>query len=424
MAQYQVGKQMIYETGTSQYQVGVIYVFETASAEFERSESHDLEFSHEMIVSFPVYVESDLEFSDDVDLINTLQPEVEQTVQFTQTLPAPGQTKEHDAESDLEFSHTVDVVNFAQSVESTILFEDACDTTNPTPFVEEVEQTVEFDDEADSSIEDRLVEQTVEFDHTNTKLKVTDGIDRSESHTVEFSDEGQKVFISVDAIPLDAENDVLFTHLATTPIFKAAFNNIVFAQTADQERTKFVESTVEFDQEVTLAVSISREVESDLEFSQHYVYEIGTPELCFYAPIVGSGTFPAAPILVKQSFVTLFYPTVSPTLTVQIRAPEFGDRDRLQHDKINRDTRGGSLKIFADTTWPKLQILEMQFTGLKETEAQAVLDFFEDTLGLEVGFTDWESRTWHGVIVSPDRELVRSKRNNVDISFEFEGELQ
>lgn len=424
MAQYQVGKQMIYETSTFQYQVGVIYVMETASVEYIRSEAHDLEFSHEMIVSYPVYVESDLEFSDQIDLISTLQPEVEQTVQFSQTLPAPGQTKEGDAESDLEFSHTVDVINFAQSVEQDLLFSDSSNSTSPQPFEEDVEQTLEFDDLADSSVEDREVEQTVHFTHSNTRLKVTDGIDRSETQTVQFSDEGEKVFISVDAIPCDAESDLIFTQLAAIPLEKATFNNIIFTQTATEERTKFIESTVEFNHTVDLAISVARVAESDLEFTQHFAYELGEPELCFYQPFIGTGTFPAAPILVKQSSVTLFYPTVSPTLTVQIRAPEFGDRDRLLHDKINRDTRGGSLKIFADTTWPKLQILEMQFTGLKETEAQAVLDFFEDTLGLEVGFTDWEGRTWHGVIVSPDRELVRTKRNNVDISFEFEGELQ
>lgn len=424
MAQYQVGKQTIYETGTSQYQVGVIYVFETASAEFERSESQDLTFSHEMIVSFPIHVEDEVIFDDDTELINTLQPGVEQTVQFSQTLPVPGQTKEHEAESNVEFSHTEYVINFAQTVEQEVMFSHDANTTNPQPFVEEVEQTIEFDHDADSSIEDRDVTQTVNFAQTAAKVKVTDGVERSESHIVEFSDEGIRVFVSVDAIPLDAENDVLFTHKGALPITRAAFNNLIFTHSTDQRLTRFIESTVDFDHTVDVAIVLNREGEDTIEFSQHFVYEVGTPDLCFYAPVVGSGTFPPAPTLVKQGFVTLFYPPVSPTLTVQIRAPEFGDRDRLLHDKINRDTRGGSLKIFADTTWPKLQILEMQFISLKETEAQAVLNFFEQTLGLEVGFTDWESRTWHGVIVSPDRELVRSKRNSVDLSFEFEGELQ
>lgn len=384
MATYQVGKVLITETGSFEYQVGAIFVVESQDSEIVRSEAHELQFSQdtELEVMLNLDVEQTLEFSHDEDLID-LGPDVEQT---------------------LEFSHETETVRFHAP--------------------EEVIQILEFSHEADCSVVDVLVEQTVEFSQLATPLRIVNGVERSEEHTVLFTDVAQSVFISVDAIPLDAESTIDFRGRASLPTFVGAFNNIVFSQTAVQQKVKAVEQTVEFSHDVALELELSRELESNLEFSQHYIYEIGDPELCFYAPVLGSGSFPAAPVLVKQGFVTLFHPVVSPTLTVQIRAPEFGDRDRLQHDKINRDTRGGSIKIFADETWPKLQILEMQFISLKETEAQAVLDFFEDTLGLEVGFTDWENRTWHGVIVSPDRELVRSKRNSVDISFEFEGELQ
>lgn len=385
MAQFQVGKQMIQEgNDASKYQVGVIYVLEGG---------------------------------------DPLTQVLSQTLEFSETAEfvAP---KEREAEDSVEFTDEAVGVSFTKNVVDTVSFSDLTQSTSPQPFEEDVEQSVIFAQEGRVSTVELEEIHTVLFTQTALKVKIVDGIDRSETQEVLFSDTAGSVFISVDAIAGDAEDDLIFTQVVATPLEKATFSNVVFTQTATEERTKFIESTVEFNHTVDLAISISREVESDLEFTQHFAYELGEPELCFYQPFIGTGTFPAAPTLVKQSFVTLFYPPVSPTLTVQIRAPEFGDRDRLLHDKINRDTRGGSLKIFADTTWPKLQILEMQFTGLKETEAQAILDFFEDTLGLEVGFTDWEGRTWHGVIVSPDRELVRTKRNNVDISFEFEGELQ
>jgi hypothetical protein len=87
--------------------------------------------------------------------------------------------------------------------------------------------------------------------------------------------------------------------------------------------------------------------------------------------------------------------------------------------------------VFADPTWPKVQILAMQFIGLTETEGRAVQDFFAATLGLEVGFTDWNGRTWHGIVTTPDEFIIRSSRGgtcspggSVDLSFEFDGEIQ
>jgi hypothetical protein len=130
------------------------------------------------------------------------------------------------------------------------------------------------------------------------------------------------------------------------------------------------------------------------------------------------------PTLTPQNFVRLFYPTTSPTLEVNIRVPEFGNRERLNFTRINRESRGGTLQIFADPTWPKSKQLALTFTGLTEAQAQAVQDFFNDTLGLEVGLTDWEGRTWHGVVTTPDADLIRSRRGIVDLSFEFDGELQ
>ena len=49
------------------------------------------------------------------------------------------------------------------------------------------------------------------------------------------------------------------------------------------------------------------------------------------------------------------YPVVSPTVSVTLRSPELGNKDRLQFNRISRETRGGTLIVFADPMWPKVQ---------------------------------------------------------------------
>lgn len=403
MAQFQVGKQMIKEsTMAFDYQVGPIYVLESG---------------------IPLQdVQQSLIFTQDANGFN-LSQDISQNLIFTQTigLVAP---KERIASDTVNFTDTAIGVSHTFNVSQSLIFNHSSESTNPNPIERSESQNLIFAQTALSSTYEDSLTQTILFTQTVNGVLLVEGIERTITQTIIFNDTATSVFISVDAIACDAEDTVNFTDRVALPITIAAFNNVIFTQTASTTLGKFVEQTVFFSGTITLEQSLTRTITQTVVFRHYFVYELGDPDLCFYAPLVGSGTFPSAPVLTKKDFVTLFWPTTSPTITLQIRAPEFGDRDRLQHDKINRETRGGSLKIFADTTWPKLQILEMQFIALKETEAQSLLDFFEDTLGLLVGFTDWENRTWHGVIVSPEREIVRSKRNSIDVAFEFEGELQ
>jgi len=89
--------------------------------------------------------------------------------------------------------------------------------------------------------------------------------------------------------------------------------------------------------------------------------------------------------------VQLYWPVDARTITVTLREPEFDNKDRLRFQRINRETRGGTLIVFADPIWPKVQQLTLEFTSLKEEEAQSLLTFIAATLGKEVGLRDWES---------------------------------
>ena len=87
----------------------------------------------------------------------------------------------------------------------------------------------------------------------------------------------------------------------------------------------------------------------------------------------------------------LLYPAVGPaTDSVTLRAPNLGNKDRLSFNRVLRETRGGTLVVYADPIWPKIQTLVLSFSGLSGDEAQALIAFFNDHLGLEIGLLDWE----------------------------------
>ena len=64
-----------------------------------------------------------------------------------------------------------------------------------------------------------------------------------------------------------------------------------------------------------------------------------------------------------------------PTDEVTLRAPDFGNKDRLGFNRVLRETRGGTLVVFADPQWPKTQTLALNFSGLSRTRPSLSLPF-------------------------------------------------
>jgi hypothetical protein len=152
-----------------------------------------------------------------------------------------------------------------------------------------------------------------------------------------------------------------------------------------------------------------------------------------YHPFVGTGTAgnpappPATltgPSLSAPGEFTLFYPaTGTATDTLVLRDPEFGNKNRLQFNRISRETRGGTLIVYADPMWPKIETLVLTFSALKPAQAEALLEFMENHLGLEIGLWDWEGRQWTGVITNPNDPVVQDSKYSFTGSLEFEGQL-
>jgi hypothetical protein len=152
-----------------------------------------------------------------------------------------------------------------------------------------------------------------------------------------------------------------------------------------------------------------------------------------YHPFIGTGvpgapTAPPASVAYDPSSVapvnTFFYPPdATITDSVTLRSPELGNKDRLQFNRISRETRGGTLVVYADPIWPKVQVQVLTFTGLVESQARGLLDFLAAHLGEEVGWIDWEQRRWRGIITNPTDAVVQDGREMYTANVELEGTL-
>ena len=147
-----------------------------------------------------------------------------------------------------------------------------------------------------------------------------------------------------------------------------------------------------------------------------------------YSPFIGTSTDPNAPTppsrteptTVKYNNVQLSYPIESPTHILTLDGPELSNRDLLGYTRINRETRGGTLVIFADPKWPKREQFNLQFIGLSETESQEILDFLRDSLGKQIRLRDWEGNVYVVVTLTPDNPITREGycQNTINLNFE------
>jgi hypothetical protein len=187
----------------------------------------------------------------------------------------------------------------------------------------------------------------------------------------------------------------------------------------------------------TKNVNRLRVVNSPLSIFHAVRYVLIRPDtLCNYRPFVGSSTDPNAPMPPPSTLASplvgitapfqLVWPADGAPVTdlVTLRAPNLGNNDRLSFTRINRETRGGTLIVFADPLWPKVQRMVVSFSGLMAQEAADVLEFMRTHLGEEIGVIDWEQKFWKGVIMTPEDAIVQDGPGcQYSASFEFEGEL-
>lgn len=113
------------------------------------------------------------------------------------------------------------------------------------------------------------------------------------------------------------------------------------------------------------------------------------------------------PNFTRSPTVTFEYPYASPTTTVTLPAPAFGDLERYSQQRITQESRGGTLIMYRDPDWAEDDELAMTFTNLLQEERDAVEDMLDAHLGKEYKYTDHFGQIWKVIITNPETQFVQ-----------------
>jgi hypothetical protein len=85
----------------------------------------------------------------------------------------------------------------------------------------------------------------------------------------------------------------------------------------------------------------------------------------------------------------------------------------------------GSTIFVHDPDWPKIDRFKVHFSALSRSQVDTLISFFIGTAGQEIEYIDTESRTWLGIITTPEPRLRQYGRGcQWETEFEFEGVRQ
>ncbi len=304
------------------------------------------------------------------------------------------------------------------------------------------------------TITDAVYVETGNWRYTSTTLSISDSADWRGPRYASAS----SAFSIYDHVPtpfyLDLENELDFDDFAGRGIcivttselnFYDELSRLCYYTTTTFQIDQYVNAaksggaivtTIEVDGAIQLLADYVRSLTTDTGLGHSLTYFIASP--CSdkeYGLFIGESTLSTSPGLpgealplaqglpVGTRFMLAYPGRGGATDTVTLRAPNFGNLDRFSMDRINRETRGGNIIIYADPNWPKVQVVSVSLSGLTKTEVNDLQRFLSEHLGEEVHVTDWEGREWLAVITTPNDPATNDGQDNWSMGFEFEGTL-
>ena len=434
--------------------------------------------AEELDLSTSLTADSAIAFTQSNTRQGSWSPTAENTISFTQAAEAIVSEIELTASNTIAFTQAASAGFYELTGSNSISFSQSASVAFPQVYNLTADNSIAFTQASSSGLLTRTANNYLAFSQSNIQSgesELTAGntisfsqssspglLTRTAHNNLEITQEALGGFVSVNAIGLSAsdtltftqevnrglalasgtsltaDNTLTFTQRAIFPIDLTADNTIAFTQSADGVPGKSGTHTISFVQTVVANHWRNLTASSSITFAQGFsattfrnglpIQGTGCDATKTYSPFSGGTETPlirpVAPALNRKTDVEFFYPTgpaCSATNSIILRTPNFGDRDRNQYSRINRESRGGSLRIYRDPQWPKVRTLVMDFSGIKDTEISDILTFLEDTLGQQIAFRDWNSRVWYGLIVNPDTAITRTgKANRNDVSIEME----
>jgi hypothetical protein len=282
-------------------------------------------------------------------------------------------------------------------------------------------------------------EETYGFDLVDTGLRhsatVAPQLGLDSLDYLSFSQIATPGHVKAAGTSVSSTSTITFTHSAILSLTGDGTSTLTLGQTAFGQAGVPIGNQLVLTQTATFTIDRTQTATSVIPFSQAAAYTlILASTKCQYSPFIGSSSDPNAPtppsteidgpmVGIQVPFQLVYPSTGAVTDAVSLSTPNLGNLDRLSFDRIQRETRGGTLIVYSDPNWPKIQTLVLSFSGLLNVEAQALLTFMDEYLGQEIGLIDWEHRFWRGVIITPEEPIVEDRFDSFTASFSFEGEL-
>jgi hypothetical protein len=275
---------------------------------------------------------------------------------------------------------------------------------------------------------------TVDFP-TKIALAQPLGLSQSASTPVTYRESVSQAlsFTQISSVPveLNVTHNLALTQLGS---MSSIVDTLNLVHTAVAAKGYVVASELDVEHTVGVTGDFIRSIEDDLGIGHALTWFEDTPcNRKNYTPFQGDNTIasgitpPRGSISDPQGNTSdtfsLYTPYLgTPTEKVDLRAPELDNRDRNAYTRVNRETRGGKLIVYADPNWPNVRTMVVTVIGLTETEVDSFQSFTQNTIGNEIGVTDWEGQMWKGVITNPNEAAVQDGKERWTITFEFEGE--
>lgn len=103
-------------------------------------------------------------------------------------------------------------------------------------------------------------------------------------------------------------------------------------------------------------------------------------------------------------------------------APDFDNIEKFEVLRVNRRSRGGDLKIFRATYWPKTKVLTMQWSYLDYLVRNEFIRFARRNLGKQMVMYAYDNQVYTGVIRTPESEFTETQSGQHVLKLEFETE--
>jgi hypothetical protein len=169
--------------------------------------------------------------------------------------------------------------------------------------------------------------------------------------SVEAESELQSAYITID--PTTHEPTITYTGLDSSVEYE-------LVRSTRTVITLNVTSSIEVGSTVGRNVVFNRSVALDFTALQSASFPSTFVDAIYrYCPTTCDGKAATPPATLSGGTISNFflqYPATGDAIdTLELRPPNLGNKDRLGFNRISRETRGGTLIVFADPMWPKTQ---------------------------------------------------------------------